>query len=212
MSDLISRPVNDRRKYQWQDGVGLPSTRHPAFTSLNVVRTKVLHFCILLYVLSNFSNCSEPPDCVHFPARQLIEVPFIFIDKVTGENLVSDYSQNPKEIKLDSLALLDDSLEEFPATQEQLKAYNYGVSGYILSIHVFDQSEIPNVDILTPGTVTYYLYSGNADYDTIVFDYHFQFKKYCYSPTNDTLNCFINGKPAGFPVKGRVKDAFAIEK
>ena len=60
--------------------------------------------------------------------------------------------------------------------------------------------------------MTYFLSSGNSDLDTIVFNYHFELKKKCYSITNDTLYSFINGKPAEFSAKSPVTDVFVIKK
>ena len=166
---------------------------------------------LVIYVVFILTSCHESPDCVHFRAKQYWQRQFILIDKVTGENLLMDYEiQNPKRIHLDSLELFSPDLVKFPDYQWSLEAH--GPAGYAIVLYIFDQSKMPNVDVYTPGSTTYYLYSGSSDYDTIVFDYSFERGKYCYSETNDTVACYINGKPAAFSSKALIKDVYAIEK
>lgn len=172
---------------------------------------RALPSCLPIYVFLILTNCQESPDCVHFPPKTERQVPFIFIDKVTGENLLRDYRiENPKAIELDSLAVFNEDLVKFPHNQWLLDSY--GPYGYAIYVYLFDQLQVPDVDVYAPGSITYYLYSGNSDYDTIVFNYSFERGKYCHSETNDILTCYINGKAAKFSSKGRIHDIYAIEK
>lgn len=134
----------------------------------------------------------------------------MFIDSVTHENLVKDvFSDNPKRIALDSVMLFSESMERLPANQWVIQDSYYG---YIFFIYVFDQSKVPHVDTTIPGSVAYYVYSGNSDVDTIVFNYHFELKEKCNSITNDTLYSYIDGKRAEFSEKSQVTDVFVIKK
>lgn len=167
--------------------------------------------CILMCFLLSLSKCQESVDCAQFTSKQLWQVQFILVDKVTSENLLTDHEiQNPKKISIDSLALYNHDLLKY--NEPQLSIHNQGSGAYSIAIYIFDQSKVPDVDVYTSDVITYYLYSGNNDYDTIVFDYSFQRGKYCYSVTSDTVNCYVNGKPASFSKRAVVKDIFAIAK
>ena len=181
------------------------------FSKMNKLFLKLLSVFLLICLLLSASNCREEPDCIHFPPTNAKYVAFIFVDSATNEILVQDqfFLDNPKRIDPDSLRLLNSSLDTLPKNQWIVERHGYG---YIIFIYVFDQSKLPNVDTTTRDSVTYYIYSGNSDLDTILFNYHFQRKERCYSITNDTLNCFVNGKPAEFSTKGLINDVFVIKK
>lgn len=171
---------------------------------------KVLSVLFLTLLLCFATNCREEPDCVHYTPTSRIYVPFIFLDRNTNENLVQDgHFSNPKRITVDSLRLFSSSLDTLPDYQWRIRKAGHG---YLIYIYVFDQSQVPEVDTATPSSVTYYIYSGNFDFDTIAFNYHFQPKRYCYSVTNDTLKAFVNGEQTTFSTQAIEKNAYVILK
>ena len=170
-----------------------------------------LSFLLIILLIHFAIGCKEEePDCVQFLPIDATHVPFMFLDENSHENLVQDgFFDHPKRIHLDSLELFNAEMDSLSELQWILEDHGYG---YLIFIYVFDQSKVPRVDTMTPGSVTYYIYSGNEDLDTIVFNYHFQPRKYCCSRTNDTIETFINGRPALFSQRAADKDVFAIFK
>jgi hypothetical protein len=165
---------------------------------------------IFTLLIMLFSNCDQQEvGCRRVSILRVGSHPFVFLDKVTGENLVVDHPpENEKQIPLDSLALFNTSGDTLPPRQWRVE--KYADVGYAAFVQISDVTKTSS----NSGSSTYVIYSGKGDYDTIRYDYNYGPSTYCVSdpPPTDIFHIFINGKPAESSFLPTRPRAFIISK